>query len=181
MVQLAMWALIGVLWHPFHVSLAQAQWNEDGSRMQIALRLTPRDLDAALSKASGRRIVLEKASARRAEQLVGGYLRERIYFAEDRQQAENDRPQARQRRRDGFHWVGIEQEIRYTWVYFELDCPRGVESVWLANRIFMEVEPTQINTFQLAKTSPVISLQTTREEPVKKLDLGSTRRPPAPR
>lgn len=175
MISMLFWLCCGAILHPFHVSLAQGQWNESGDRVQVALRLTPRDLDTALSEATGERVVLEKLEADRVRALVEGYLAERLYFTAEEPQAKAT-PEALKGRRAGFHWVGIEQEVRYTWVYFELDCPRIAE-VWLVNEIFMEVEPTQINTFQWVKSSPVLSLQTTREEPSRKFALAKTRRP----
>jgi hypothetical protein len=149
--------------HPFHVSVAEAQWNLAGQRLQVALRLSPRDLDAALSNVTGRRIVLEKESPEETKRLVEAYLRGVIYLAD------NPHPPAASadtsELQDRFHWVGIQDEVRYVWVYFELQKPEGADKLWLHNRVFFETERTQINTLQLMKTDPAIAVRTNIEQP----------------
>ena len=167
---------VSSLLHPFHISVAEAQWNEDGSRLQVALRLTPRDLDAAISGATGRPVVLERQSDERAAELIQQYVRENFYLSPTPEAAERDDAETHAARRKRFHWVGIEQEVRYTWVYFELERPSGSgradandASVWLTNRVIFNAEPTQINTLQLMRTDPPVAVRTTAEEPTKEL------------
>lgn len=161
--------LLALLWHPFHVSLAEAQWNSDRSRLKIALRLHPRDLDAALSESSGRRILLEKESAENVEKLLTTYLANSIYLSASRADAMASDAKPIAARRERFHWVGIENEVRYVWVYFELERPEADEPVWLTNRVIFETEPTQINTLQLLRTDPPVAVRTTRENPTEQL------------
>lgn len=162
--------LLLTLAHPFHVSVAEAQWNEDRDRLQIALRLSPRDLDAALSRTTGRRVVLEKESDEKTEELLADYLRGRIYLSSSPKAAASNDADAVKERRRRFHWVGVEDEVRYVWVYFELERPAGAESVWLSNRVMFEIEPTQINTVQLLRTDPPIAVRTTRDNPTQLLE-----------
>lgn len=156
--------------HPFHVSVAEAQWNNDRSRLQIALRLSPRDLDAVLSQASGRRVVLEKESDEKTKELLIAYLRDRVYLSSSQQDATTRDAEAVDQRRRRFHWVGVEDEVRYVWVYFELERPVGSDSVWLSNRVMFETEPTQINTLQLLRSDPPIAVRTTRDNPTQALE-----------
>lgn len=163
--------LASLVVHPFHVSYAEAQWNSDGTRLQVALRVSPLDLDNALSNVSGRRVLLEKESKEKKRELVEAYLRDVIFLA-DQKAAGRSRDQAvLEKRRDRFRWVGLEDELRYVWVYFELEIPADADSVWLSNRVFFETEQAQINTLQLMKTDPAVALRTTREEPVKKIPV----------
>lgn len=156
--------------HPFHVSVAEAQWNDDRSRLQVSLRLSPRDLDAVLSETTGRRVVLEKESDERTKKLLADYLRDRIFLSASEKNAlakDADAVTARQQR---FHWVGVEHEIRYVWVYFELDRPTEADSVWLTHRVMFETEPTQSNTMQLLRSDPPIAVRTTRDRPTQLLE-----------
>ncbi|WP_164100417.1 DUF6702 family protein [Candidatus Laterigemmans baculatus] len=160
---------VALLWHPFHVSVAEAQWNADHSRLKIALRLHPRDLDAALSEATGRRIVLEKESAESTKKLLSDYLAGTIYLSDSPAAAAGDAAEQRVQRRARFHWVGVEDEVRYVWVYFELERPAAEAPVWLTNRVIFETEPTQINTLQLLRTDPPVALRTTRGNPTERV------------
>ena len=156
--------------HPFHVSVAEAQWNEDRSRLQVSLRLSPRDLDAALARTTGRRVVLEKESDEKTKELLVDYLRDRIYLSASATAAAAKDSDGIEERRRRFHWVGIEDEVRYVWVYFELERPAGADAVWLSNRVIFETEPTQINTVQLLRTDPPIAVRTTRDSPTQALE-----------
>jgi hypothetical protein len=161
--------LLSLATHPYHVTIAEATWNEDRTRLQVALRMSPRDLDAALCNTTGRLIVLEKESPEATRELVETYLKRVIFLRDELEPEKLTEPKLAKTRGDRFHWVGIEDEIRYVWVYFELEKAADVQSLWLTNRIFFETEPTQINTFQVLKTEPPIALRTTREEPGKLL------------
>lgn len=161
--------LLALLLHPFHISFAEAQWNETGNRLNVALRLDPRDLDAALSASTGRRIVLEKESEARAAELLTEYLRDAIFITGSAAEARATEKQAIAARHKRFHWVGFEHELRYVWVYFELERPPGAESLWLTNRVMIEAEPTQINTLQLVRTDPPVAVRTTQAEPTQPL------------
>lgn len=161
--------LLSLLWHPFHVSVAEAQWNSDRSRLKVALRLHPRDLDAALSETHGRRIILEKESAESSEKLLTAYLSNSLFLSASPEQALDSGAKQVADRRGRFHWVGFEDEIRYVWVYFELERVAADEPVWLTNRVIFDAEPTQINTLQLLRTDPPIAVRTTRSNPTERL------------
>lgn len=155
--------------HPFHVSVAESQWNEDRSRLQVALRLSPRDLDAVLSQTTGKRVVLEKESDEKTKELLTNYLRDRIFLSTSKESALIRDADVVAERRQRFRWVGVEDEIRYVWVYFELERPPAAKSVWLTNRVMFETEPTQINTLQLLRSDPPVAVRTTRNQPTELL------------
>lgn len=155
--------------HPFHVSVAEAQWNEDRSRLQVSLRLSPRDLDAVLSQTTGKRVVLEKESDEKTKELLTNYLRDRIFLSASKENALIRDAEVVAERRQRFRWVGVEDEIRYVWVYFELERPPAAKSVWLTHRVMFETEPTQINTLQLLRSDPPVAVRTTRSQPTELL------------
>ena len=173
--------LLGLLmWHPFHVSIAEAQWNAEGTRLQVSLRLSPADVDAALSEVVGRRIELERETDEERQRLLTEYLRDAIFLSPSRDAAKQRDPAALQERRERFVWVGMEDEVRYLWVYFELkrsatEAEGAAGSfggtVWLTNRVMVEAEPTQINTLQLLRTEKPVAVRTTKETPTKELPI----------
>lgn len=160
-------------WHPFHTSLAEAQWSPDGTKLQVALRLSPNDLEAALGKFKGRKVVLEKETQESRNAMIEEYLREVIYLSCSESAAKESDEAVQKNRAERFKWVGSEDEVRYIWVYFELtrdkqDTDEG-NAIWLTHRGFFEVEPTQINTVQLVKTEEPFALRLTRSRPTQKL------------
>lgn len=169
--------LMALLLHPVHESLAEGQWNEDRTALQVSLRLSPRDLDEVLSKRQNRAIRLEKETPADTEKLLGDYLVDR-FFLDSSPAADNlENPAASDARRKRFRWVGVEREVRFVWVYFEIEppisaAPQGVTEDegrtarwWLHNRVMFEIDARQINTFQLLRSNPPVSVRTTRERP----------------
>jgi len=169
--------LMALLLHPVHESLAEGQWNADRTALQVSLRLAPRDLDEVLSKRQKRAIRLEKESPADTEKLLVDYLVDR-FFLDSSTAAENlEDPAASDARRKRFRWVGVEREVRFVWVYFEIQPPisAGPQGEteeegrtarwWLHNRVMFEIDARQINTFQLLRSNPPVSVRTTRERP----------------
>ena len=37
--------------HPSHVAIAEAEWNQESKKMEVALRVRPEDLEEALTRA----------------------------------------------------------------------------------------------------------------------------------
>ena len=127
-----------LLAHPYHVSLAEMEFNAKSARWEVALRLHPGDLDAALSRQQQRRVVLENESPEAARRMAEAYLNKRFRIL-------GDKPA----RQSTLRWVGMEMTNKFVWWYFELqpaDLPRPLR---LENRVLMEIEPTQVNTVNL--------------------------------
>ncbi len=168
-----------VAWHPFHTSVAEAQWTADGNTLQVSLRLTPADLDLALSEFHGRRVDLEREPDELQEQLLSEYLRDAIYLSSSLKDSKSTEVDVKKERRERFKWVGVQDEVRYVWVYFELKrMPVGTDvaaDVWLTNRVMFEAEPTQINTLQLMRTDKPVAVRTTKSEPTKELQVVPSR------
>lgn len=164
-----------VAWHPFHTSVAEAQWTADGKTLQVSLRLTPADLDLALSEFHGRRVDLERETTESQQRLLSEYLRDAIYLSPSLDEAKNTASDVQKARRERFTWVGIQDEVRYVWVYFELQrtvmATDEQSDVWLTNRVMFEAEPTQINTLQLMRTEKPVAVRTTKSEPTKQLNV----------
>lgn len=164
---------LAIIPHPFHVSVAEAQWNEPLDRLQVALRLNPRDLEHCLGQTASKRVVLDGMSENDIRALIEPYLRDRIFlsnspgsFGGEGRTEDRDTPEAMQDRHERFHWLGCEQDVRYTWVYFELARPKVIaEKLWLHNRVMFEVDATQINTLQLMRTTPPVAIRTTAQSP----------------
>jgi hypothetical protein len=159
MTEIAIALLVAAL-HPFHSSVGEAQWNGESKRLEIALRLDPRDLDAALSEQEERRVVLERESDEAAQKLLIKYLKQHVWL-----EREGTEP------RGGFHWVGREDQPRHVWVFFELAPPEGDGELRMGHRVLMEVEPTQTNTLILLHAPGRPALRFSRQKTLLPLPL----------
>lgn len=119
-----------VMAHPYHVSVAEVEWNPDHSVFEVALKLLPEDLEDALGAVAGQRVNLDAPGM---DALIRSYLQDRIGVRnQDGEQGE-------------LKWVGKEVSYRAAWLYFEITAPAG-DALWLYNRILFERHPQQINT-----------------------------------
>jgi len=137
--------------HPFHVSIAEAEWNDESGRLEVAMRLNPVDLEQTLRQRSGLPIDLDKSG--RIEQLVEQYLRS-SFFAKDREG-----------QRCEIEWVGKETTIREAWIYFEVALPNGLDGVSFGNVFLFERMADQVNTVNFHSGNKRQSLRFTVEQP----------------
>lgn len=136
--------------HPFHVSIAEAEWNQETAKLEVALRLKPMDLEQAVRQVSGERIRLE--DSKRCDPLIERYLRERIRIDVQGKPAP-------------LTWVGKEVSVKEAWVYFEIKLPDGPEGLRFTNQLLFDVQKDQVNTVNLRWKSHRKSLRFTREKP----------------
>lgn len=130
-----LWAVAGVLAHPFHVSLTEAEYNPETHSLEVALRVLPADLERALELRLGRDIDLDREPE--LERWTREYVAER-FVVRDRRGAVI-----------GEQWVGMELDLRDAWLFFELPLPDGTAGVEISNRVFFELEETQVNSINV--------------------------------
>ena len=147
--------------HHFATSLAEADYNVEAKRLEVALSMNPADLEWVLSRRAGKRISLEHTEG--VEELVSEYLRG-VFFARL-----GSGELAKQ------HWVGLELDPKFAWAYFELELPNGLERVRLTNRIMLRWERDQVNTVNLRVAKEKRTLSFDRRQP--SLPLGEEVKP----
>ena len=62
----------GAAAHPFHASYAELSWSEAGDALEVALRVIPEDLETALSRDAGSRVLLDPEAP--PAELIEAYL-----------------------------------------------------------------------------------------------------------
>jgi Domain of unknown function (DUF6702) len=138
--------------HPFHGSIAEAEYRRDKQLLEVAMRVHPDDLEAVLSRRAGRRIDLEKAAE--ADDLARRYLMERF--------------QVRSPAGHGaeLNWVGKEVTAKWAWLYFEVPLPDGLSGCRVRNEILMDVVADQVNTmnFQVGERRETLRFTRTASE-----------------
>lgn len=121
--------------HPFHASVAEAEFNPSTGTLEVALQVHPPDFQRALRRRRpGLRLTDERLEAEAARYL-GEVFRVLTPGGE----------------RAPLRWVGLEPGIRATWCYFEFPLPDGLEGIRIDNRIFFEFESRQVNTINLRR------------------------------
>ncbi len=121
--------------HPFHVSVAEMEFNKETGCLEVALKVWPEDLEKALNQGSKTRIDLDKT--KNIDQLITNYLKKNIRIeSPDKKKAE-------------LNWIGKELEIKQAWLYFEVKTVKEPVDFTYSNRIFFVLQDDQINMFNL--------------------------------
>ncbi|MFH5802674.1 DUF6702 family protein [Alienimonas sp. DA493] len=138
--------LLGAV-HPQHVTLAEAEWNPDSRSLEVALRITPAQLEEVVERHAGRAVDLDAESSDAA---VAAWLRSAfVVVPPDPDPADDEAPAPAK-----LKYVGKEVGISVGWVYFEVPLPGGWEGVTIADRVRLDVEPEQHNTLVFSVTRP---------------------------
>jgi len=135
--------------HPFHVSLAEAEWNAKTGQLEVALKVHATDLEKALRRHSGKPIDLDKSPE--ADRRIIAYLKHVF-----RVLSPQGRPCA-------IKWVGKEVTLKSAWLYFEIPLPKGIEGVRFSNQIFFELLSNQVNTVNFKQGRRKLTLRFTRQ------------------
>jgi len=118
--------------HKFHASLAEVEYDAAAGTVEVALRLFPDDLEAALGRRAGRRVRLDSTPG--VERLTLDYVRETLVVTGADGKA---LPLA---------WVGMEADVDSVWVYVLAEAPAGLAGSRIRDGIFLELYGDQVNT-----------------------------------
>lgn len=110
--------------HPFHISVAEAEWNPEAERMEVSLKLHAADLERALTQLAKRKVNLE--TDEEADQLCVRYLQRHFYLTA-RDNVPDD-PSAQieaieQEKRSCVELIGKEFDKTWLLLYFEMRLP----------------------------------------------------------
>lgn len=143
--------------HPFHISTAEVEYDAQTDRLQVSLKLQAIDLEQALARLAGKRIVIEQAeTAERITELLG-----RSFYVST---------EAKEAQRSQVHWVGQELKGAWLWLYFELELPAQREGLRLYNTILFESNDSQINTVSVRHGNQRTTLKLTPKQPSAKFE-----------
>lgn len=122
--------------HPLHVSHAEADYNRETSRLEVALKVFADDFEARLSARAGHRVSLEKTPAAELDALCRAYLDETFVV----------------KSRDGIaqslQWVGreLKDAENRLWFYFEITLPGGIDGARLRHAVLGDEFRDQLNS-----------------------------------
>jgi len=121
--------------HPFHVTTAEVDLNEETGHLEWALKLWPLDLEAALRLREKRRVHLDDET--HLEDLASALLSEQLRF-HDAQGKELP-----------ISWYGMDLTLAEVWLYFEVPVPEGIDGLEIDHHLFRELYEQQENTVLL--------------------------------
>jgi hypothetical protein len=134
-------ALIAALWltllaapgsaHPVHASYAELGWSPRQDALQVALRLIPEDLEAALARRAGRPVPLDPAAPPR--RLLEAYLDRHFRVVDSNG------------KRSAAALLGLEVAHDDTWLYFTLPAHPEQGPFTLHNTVLTESGEGQTN------------------------------------
>lgn len=123
--------MLACLPHKFHASITELEVNPETGKIEVVMRLFTDDLESALGKRLGRPVVIDR------DDLSG----EVLAYARDVFRIEDGKGQLLT-----LNWVGMEVQVKNTFVYLELDQPAALEGMTLVQRVFCELFNDQVNT-----------------------------------
>ena len=133
--------------HPFHVSVAEIEYNAESKKLECALRIWPEDLEKALNKLSEVKIDLD--SAKDIDERIFKYMQSKIKIS-DGEKASN------------LIWVGKELEIKQGWLYFEVETGAKPDDFSFSNQMFFELQDEQVNMFNFKSDDRRASISFTK-------------------
>jgi hypothetical protein len=118
--------------HPFHTSVMEMSYNQQGQSWEISLRLFQDDLEQTMSSVTGKkfRMVLGDVAS---ERLLDTYLRAHFRFHAGKQTT------------TPYRWVGSELQQDVVWVYLEIPTTSDLVGAYMENSLFLDEFPDQTN------------------------------------
>lgn len=151
-----------LLAHPVHTSLAEATYNRDSQRLEVALRVFADDLLVALGREASRPVSYEKTPASELNALTHRYVAGKFHV------------RTRSGELQPLHWLGREFDQddgeQRLWLYFEVLLPDGPEGARMQHALFHEFIRGQRNTIALrdgSRRATLVFLRDTGEKTVK--------------
>ena len=157
--------------HPFHISVAEMEYNVVTKRIEVSLKLHADDLESELERLNNVEVDLESAQL---TDLATAYLDRHFFLlplasvpagaAEPKH--ESLTPGARSK----VHFVGSELEKTWIWLYFELEledllsAEKGQDLAFV-NSVLLGLVADQINTVSIRTGQSRHALKMTRKSP----------------
>jgi len=142
--------------HPIHTSYAEADFRPETKKFEVALRVYPDDLEAALTARAGKTITLAHTPPPAFDVLLLAYLRATFLL----RAADGTAPT--------LHLVGRELKDRdqHLWIYFECALPGGLAGARLSHRVLRDTFPEQINALRPGPTAATVLFLDDTEKPL---------------
>ena len=143
-------------WHPFHVSVMDAEYNNERQTLQVSHRLFLDDLKVGLKDFHGLDYIdtTEPEDPKRLDSLIASYLKAKVFFVVD----ENER---------SFQYIGSELEGDARWCYYEVLGLENLNAIEITNVALMDVFEDQQNIVHVKANGKMQSYKLDKSDKVK--------------
>jgi hypothetical protein len=165
--------------HPFHVCIAQMQWNAQQRCWEVSLRLHPQDLERALAREKGGPVSIDD---RDFQEKAIPFLSKHFSILHAPDSISNkDLLTAIERDEKSFpqselRWIGMEPERGWLWIHLELTPPSdrsasgsSGNTAWLIHSIFLDTIDRQENSVRIIHGTERYALQFQRGNEAQRL------------
>ena len=134
--------------HPLHISHAEADYNRDTGRLEVALKVFADDFESKLTVRTGHRISLEKTPAAELDALCLAEL-----VATFTVKSRDGAPQP-------LHWVGreLKDAENHLWLYFEVALTGGAEGARIFHGVLGDFFRDQLNSVLVRDAGRAVTL-----------------------
>ncbi len=121
--------------HALKLSVTEAKYNRDTGRLELAVRLFADDLEEALTKATGKRVAVDKPES--LAPAADAYLRKHLKVTSAAGEAQE------------LTWIGAEVTTTHVWLYCDVALPGGLVGAKFSVTFMHELFADQLNSLQL--------------------------------
>lgn len=132
-----------------HLSVTEAMYDREAERLQLAIRVFPQDLEAALSQETGKAITVEEPEALAPAAL--DYFRKHLKIRSNRGAAV------------ALEWGGLDVTKTHVWLFLEAPMAGGTLGAAFHITLMQEVFEDQLNLLQLRDGAMKVALVFSRE------------------
>lgn len=159
--------------HPFHISIAEAEFNPQSERFEVSLKVHANDLEQSLRLMTGEKLDVEKDDIGEAVEnfidrffyllpaKVAKQIEERSLDAAGDANAD----EAQEFARSKCKFAGKELDTTWIWLYFELELPETDAPLAVVDAIFLDRIEKQINTLTFRVGKQKHALKLTKKNP----------------
>ena len=145
--------------HPFHVSSAEVEYNQNRETFEVAICLWPEDLAKAVSQMEQKPIDIDAISETERDKLFKKYVSQKFRFINSSTAEDEEQQPATIR------WVGSELNLKQGWLYFEVDAKSAGTEWTIENKMFFEVNEDQLNQVQIRHRKALMSQTLSTNQP----------------
>ncbi|NVK85412.1 MAG: hypothetical protein HWE21_13900 [Cytophagia bacterium] len=150
-----------VLWwialmHPFHISVMDAEYNNQSKSLQISHRLFLDDLEEGLKDFHGLDYIdtVEPENPEKLDSLINSYLQKKVFFVVNGEDKE-------------FEFYGSELEGDARWCYYEIKSVETLKELEITNVALMDVFDDQQNIMHIKAKGKIQSYKLDKGTKVK--------------
>ena len=142
--------LLGIF-HPFHISICEIDYDGESKSLQITSRLFQDDLEFALASAGNRSAFFSETPKDQAEQVLRGFFEKHLSVMVDNKKMD-------------IRFLGYEIEDNVVWCYLEIENVNSLKEISLQYSVLVDTFSDQINLAHIRYQGNVRSLKFQKDQ-----------------